>query len=192
MALAESWEAVPHLPQAVDTVLTPVFPDIRPLLAIPELKVPLPGGRRESQTDLWVLARSQNELISIAVEGKVDEPFGEPVAKWKSNASEGKRVRWDYLKTKLGLNLEPSGRLMYQLFHRTVSAVICAEDFNARHAVMLVQSFSAEAAWFEDYSAFVAQFGIHATPGILQSSKKSTPIQLWFGWCHSKLPREFL
>ncbi|MFA7012304.1 MAG: hypothetical protein WC202_05045, partial [Desulfobacterales bacterium] len=46
---------------------------------LPEHKVPLPGGSRSSQNDIWVLARSKGQLISIAVEGKVSETFGPTV-----------------------------------------------------------------------------------------------------------------
>lgn len=44
--------------------------------AFPEHQVPLLGGSRPSQTDLFVVAQSPGELVSIAVEGKVREPFG--------------------------------------------------------------------------------------------------------------------
>jgi hypothetical protein len=33
-------------------------------------------GSKPSQNDIFILARSDTDLVSIAVEGKVDEPFG--------------------------------------------------------------------------------------------------------------------
>ena len=74
--LAYSWQDAGGFPGEVGTVLGLKFPAAEMLLAFPEHQVPLPGGARPSQNDIWVLARSQGELISIAVEGKVSESFG--------------------------------------------------------------------------------------------------------------------
>jgi len=73
------------------------------LLIFPEWKVSLPGGSRSSQNDIWVLAKSQPDLISIAVEGKVDEPLDRTVGEWKVGASGGKGTRLAYLTEVLGL-----------------------------------------------------------------------------------------
>src|SRR5207253_2500850 len=72
-ALAHAWEGADGLPAAVSAVLqtSSRFRRLEPLLAIPELKVDLPGDARPSQTDLWLLARVQDGLVSVAVEGKV-------------------------------------------------------------------------------------------------------------------------
>jgi hypothetical protein len=45
---------------------------LEPLLIVPEYRIPLPGGKRASQTDVLVLARGATGLVTIAVEGKVD------------------------------------------------------------------------------------------------------------------------
>jgi hypothetical protein len=58
----------------------------------------------------------------------------------------------------LGLSSVP-GTIRYQLLHRTVSAIIEAQRFNAAHALMLVHSFSQSNEWFEDYAAFVSLMG---------------------------------
>jgi hypothetical protein len=52
------------------------------LLAIPEYKVSLPGWGAASQNDIFCLARTQHGLVSIMVEGKVNEPFGPLVKEW--------------------------------------------------------------------------------------------------------------
>ena len=39
----------------------------------------------------------------------------------------------------------------YQLLHRTASAIIEAERFNANHALMLVHSFSLANEWYGDF-----------------------------------------
>lgn len=58
-----------------------LFKNISLLLAFPEHKVALPGGPRPSQNDIFVLARGNNQLVSLTVEGKVLEPFGDTVGK---------------------------------------------------------------------------------------------------------------
>jgi hypothetical protein len=50
----------------------------------------------------------------------------------------------------------------YQLLHRTASAVIEAERFGARHAVMLVHSFTEENLWFDDFAEFASVFRLKA------------------------------
>ena len=55
--------------------------------------MPLPGGRRESQTDVFVLARRARGLVAIAVEGKVDEAFGPTVAERQTNPFRGVEER---------------------------------------------------------------------------------------------------
>jgi len=64
-----------------------LFRDIQLLLAIPEYKVPFPGGQRASQNDIFVLATGNDQLVSIMVEGKVSEPFGQTIGEWRENAS---------------------------------------------------------------------------------------------------------
>ncbi len=75
--LANCWHEANGFPASVRSLLStsPVFDEIRMLLAMPEHQVPLPGGSRPSQNDIWALARSKSGLVSIAVEGKVSEPF---------------------------------------------------------------------------------------------------------------------
>ena len=70
---------------------SPTFDSLEPLLILPEHKVPLPGGSRPSQNDVWVLARTDKDLVSIAVEGKVSESFGPTVADWSVDASDGSK-----------------------------------------------------------------------------------------------------
>ena len=79
-SLAYCWEEANGFPECVRKAFRaselPLLRDTSVLLAIPEHKVPLPGGRTASQNDLFVLAKGDAELISITVEGKVSEPFG--------------------------------------------------------------------------------------------------------------------
>lgn len=164
-ALAYSWEYAGGFPEEVEEVLSDSqFSKAELLIAFPEYRTPLPGGRRQSQTDLLVLAEVQGELLAVAVEGKVREDFGPTVQEWLGdNPSRGKRIRLRFLAQKLGINDLDNRELRhirYQLLHRTAAAVIEAERFNARYAVMLVHSFSQEDEHFEDYRDFLDLLGI--------------------------------
>lgn len=72
-----------------------MFIGLELLLAVPEVKTPLPGGSRPTQTDSLALARSDAGLISVAVEDKAAEPFGPTLRDWQTDG-EGKRARWEF------------------------------------------------------------------------------------------------
>ena len=179
--LAYSWQEAAGFPAEVGLVLAPTFPDAELLLALPEHQVPLPGGSRPSQSDIWVLARSEGKLISISVEGKVSEPFGPTVQEWRAESSPGKSDRLSYLLTLLALSSVP-GTTRYQLLHRTASAIIEARRFNAAHAVMLVHSFSQSSEWFQDYAAFVALMGGSAAENCMVSVGSRSSVSLHLAW----------
>jgi hypothetical protein len=179
--LAYSWQEADDFPPEVVAVLLPQFPSVELLLALPEHQVALPGGSRPSQNDIWVLARSEKNLISITVEGKVSEPFGPTVQEWQKTPSSGKSERLAYLLNILGLSSVP-GTIRYQLLHRTVSAIIEAQRFNATHAVMLVHSFSQSSEWFQDYAAFVSLMGGKASENDMVSVDTNSGVSLHLAW----------
>jgi len=179
--LAYSWQEANDFPSEVGSVLASAFPSAELLLALPEHKVPLPGGSRSSQNDIWVLARSEGQLISIAVEGKVSEPFGPTVQEWQADSSPGKAERLAYLFSLLGLSAVPD-TTRYQLLHRTASAIIEAQRFNAAHAVMLVHSFSQSSEWFQDYAAFVSLLGGSVGENSMISVGSRSGVSLHLAW----------
>jgi uncharacterized protein DUF6946 len=185
-ALAYCWQDSNGFPACVNRAFRKtdigLFHDIELLLAIPEHKVSLPGGSRSSQNDLFVVAKSNDELISIAVEGKVSEPFGDIVSKWLKNQTPGRIKRLDFLCTELGLAVADVSNIRYQLLHRTVSAILEAKKFNASNALMLVHSFSQKDEWYENYLLFAALFGIDAKMNRIHSAPKIGDIQLYLGW----------
>lgn len=161
--LAYSWESAGDIPVEVERLLEGALGKVEPLVIIPEHKTPLPGGRRESQSDVFLLARHGSGTpgggtIACTIEGKVDEPFGPRVAQQMAEASSGKTERLDYLCQRLGLADCP-GEVHYQLLHRSVSALIEAERFAANRAAMIVHSFSPERRWFDAYAIFVEMLG---------------------------------
>jgi hypothetical protein len=190
-ALAHCWQGADEFPSSVRTVLEkapfPLLHDLTMLLGIPEHRVPLPGGHRASQTDLFVLAKATNgDLIAITVEGKVAEPFGPRVSEWlvaeAAGPSAGKLERLAFLCRRLELPGEECNAVRYQLLHRTVSALLEAERFNAAYALMLVHSFSASSAWFEDYASFARLLGAEAEVDAVAHAGRRDGIDLYLGW----------
>lgn len=186
-SLAHCWHACQGLPPEIDAVLAtaPVFANSELLLAIPEHQVALPGGGRPSQTDLWLLLRTPSALASIAVEGKVSEPFGPTVGEWLGAGVEepgaNKQRRLSGLCDILGLRTA-APELRYQLLHRTASAVLEARRFLAAHAVMLVHSFSQQDLWYDDFERLVAALGGQAGKGRLIAIPGQEGPTLHLGW----------
>jgi hypothetical protein len=151
------------------------------LLAIPEHKTPLPGGVRESQSDVFVLIRHPMGIATYTIEGKVDEPFGPTVGEWTKEVSPGKAERLSYICGLLGIDQCPLD-IHYQLLHRTASALIEAERFNANMAGMIVHSFSPQKRWFDAFSRFSDILGGEQTDdGAIKMSVPSGK-SLMLGW----------
>ncbi len=186
-ALAYCWQEAQGFPEEVKSVLRVAgkpFSELEPLLILPEHKVSLPGRSTPSQSDIWTLAKSETQLFSITVEGKVSESFGEPVNRWILEDSNGKQERLEFLLKTLVIRSDFDKTIRYQLLHRTASAVIEAERFLASHAMVIIHSFSPKNEWFDDFKKFVSLFG--ATPEIdsVVSTKLSNGMPLHFVWVH--------
>lgn len=184
--LAYCWQEAGDFPSEVKRVFhksgIDVFKDIEILVALPEYKTPLLGGRRASQSDILVLAKGNGQLVSITVEGKVAEPFGDIVSEWKVHDKGGKEVRLMYLCELLALDALTVSHIRYQLLHRTASALIEAKRFNAPNALMLVHSFSLHNEGFEDYEQFLALFRVKAKVDSLVFAGNINGIKLHCAW----------
>jgi hypothetical protein len=184
-ALATRWQDAGGFPPEVSSLLAThdLTSGAALLLAIPEHQVPLKGGAKASQTDLWALARTARGLLSIAVEGKVAESFGPSIGDWEREASSGKRERWEALCSLLEVNRDCDRDIRYQLFHRTASALIEARRFHAAGAAVIVHSFSRTRESFGDFQRFVRLMGGQiAAPGLLSCVPAREGIGLYFGW----------
>jgi hypothetical protein len=196
LALAYCWEeaqANSHdFPVSIQRVFRntkyKIFQDIKLLLAFPEYKVPLVGGLMPSVNDIFILAKGGGQLISVTVEGKVNEPFDKPVSEWKLNDEGGKIDRLKYLCEILGIiDIKLVENIYYQLIHRTASAIIEAEKFKANNALMLVHSFGnsdGKVDNFEEYKRFLALFNIYNPHknSIIHASKRIRGVNIYFGW----------
>lgn len=186
-ALAHAWmEQQTDFPSSVKRVFArsgiKIFRNISMLLAIPEYQTPIPGGRRASQSDIFVLAKSGSDLVSITVEGKVAEPFGQLVSEWIVDSSPGKQRRFRFLCDRLGLRPDDVNGIRYQLLHRTVSALIEADRFHASHALMMVHSFSPTDEWFENFAKFSAIFNVAAKHDSVVQARQLSNVVLYLAW----------
>jgi hypothetical protein len=190
-SLACCWEEAHDFPTCVKKVYKgsgeEVFQNIKLLVAFPEYQVPLPGGKRATQNDIFILASNGKQLVSITVEGKKSESFGPTVGEWLSDYGKGKEKRLSFLCNLLGLDVNKIEKIRYQLIHRTASAIIMAKEFCADNALMLVHSFSSENRGFEDYSDFLELFGVKGKVDSLVFGKKLDGVDLYFAWVKSTI-----
>jgi hypothetical protein len=178
MAAARSWEEAKGLPPEIASILGA---GAELLLAIPEHKVPLPGGTRDSQCDVFALVGLEDRTIALAVEAKVNEPFDKTIGDWLADESIGKRRRLEAICSLLGCE-DPPRSLRYQLFHRTAAAILESKRLRADASAMIVQSFSQEHRWFEDFAAFCGFLGLDAHRGAPLRRKLPDGDDLVLGW----------
>jgi len=182
--LAHCWENAVGFPLEISSSLkqSQELLGIHPLLIFPEWKVPLLGGNRPSQNDVWILAKCDTGLVSISIEGKVEEASGPSLGQWRKDASAGKQIRLKYLSEILGIPEEIPDGIRYQLLHRSASAVIEAQRFGACQAAMLVHSFSPANTGFNDFKNFVRLYNASPEIGKLVSVKAINNISLHLAW----------
>jgi len=186
-SLAYSWESENGFPQTIQKAFTESKLDLKMLLGIPEYKVFLDTKKAPSHNDLFVLAKADFGLATIMIEGKVSESFDKLISDW-FNHSESRKQRLEFLLAKLELKktIAEVEDYRYQLFHRTVSAIIEAEAFTAKKAIMLVHSFSQSNEWFEDFSDFVTllnpDISEPVTNKVYKCKELTSGIELHVGW----------
>jgi len=190
--LAYCWQTANGFPGSVRNAFRksgiPLFQNVEMLLAFPEYKVPLPGGKRASQNDIFLLARGNGPLISITVEGKVAESFDKTVTEWKHSYeyTKGRKTRLAFLCETLGVEEKDIEDIRYQLLHRTASAIIEAKKFDAENALMLVHSFSQSDEGFTDYCQFLKLYGAKGEIDSIVFAKNVKNVNLYLGWIKEK------
>ena len=191
-ATAHAWQEAKGFPEEIAALFASAdddnLMDVELLMAIPEHKVYFPPMRgHPSQNDVFAIAKASNgELVSVAVEAKVAEPFDRTVDEWFSGGTPGKEERLEFLKSKLGIGGKAIGHIRYQLTHRLASALIEAERFNAKYAVLVVHSFSQSDEWFDDLAAFVSLYDQIAAVGKLARLDVGDGTQVFAGWARGK------
>lgn len=192
METALSWEKAKDMPKEIKKIISanPNFENLELLLALPEFKVNLPGGNKPSQNDILVLFRTEYALTVMTVEGKAKEDFDSTIINWKKSTSEkGVKERLEFLLEKTGIKDKEIDSLRYQLFHRLASAVIMAEKFHAKNAIMIIQSFNDnnKENHFNDFVKFIELYGISsAEKSKLYQLTEINGIEVFAGWVYSK------
>lgn len=182
--LARSWVRADGIPKLVRAVLdtSDVYAGAELIEGIFERKVRLRSRGAPSQTDLMALLETPKGRRLVAVEGKVEEPFGPLVKDWH-NGSFGKTCRLKELCGILGLAPDAVNDLRYQLLHRAVSAVYEAERCGVGDALLLVHSFSRSNTSFDDFARFAETIGCPVEIGRVSSDARMCgTIALRLGW----------
>jgi hypothetical protein len=150
---------------------------------MPEWQVSLEGGETTSNTDVLAICRNTLGLCVIAAEAKVLEDFGPLLADKRKSASSGQLARLNYLHELLKIDYFED-TIRYQLVHRTASALLTAQQFHAKAAVMLVHAFDCPPERQDDFRAFVrALRAEQVAPTLHRFSSFDNP-RLYVAWCN--------
>jgi len=193
---AVSWESASNSTSGLPEPIGKLFRDNdygEPILlfAIAEHKVDLPGGHAASQSDVWAIIKTSADKLSLTVEAKAQEPFGDDILeKWlvagKTEKSKSNRKeRWDYVRSYLP-KTDSFLQVRWQLLHRCAAAVIEAERFGFQHAAFVVQAFKTPDESFQDYALFCRALKISAARGSMATTSVGG-ISLSVGWADCEL-----
>jgi hypothetical protein len=184
--LARCWQASDGFPACVRRAFqnsgTAIFNLIEPLIIIPGHRVGLPGNGPDAPSDIFVLARSASQLVSLMVEGQNDTSFGQTVAAWYGRPSPDRHQRLEFLCSELNIPVDGVPNIPYRLLHSTAAAKVMAHRFQAGVALMLVHAFSPAGLGFDAYAAFAALFGIRAQRNTIQPVLRFDGLILYLGW----------
>jgi hypothetical protein len=188
---AVSWEAASSMKDGLPAPIRGLFAGtnygaVNLIQAIAEHKVPLPGGRACSQCDVWATVSTSLGILSMSVEAKAKESFGNEtlagflVAGKSEDSKQNRGLRWDFIRSHLP-QISNSDDLRYQILHRCAAAVIEALRLNLKHAAFVVQAFTAPEESFQQFASFCRAVGIEAVRGRLAATSVGG-ISLGIGW----------
>jgi hypothetical protein len=187
MTAAAAWEAAadalpPEIKVLLESSKEECLQEQRLLIALPEWQVSLEGGETTSNTDVLAICRNDTGLCVIGVEAKVLEDFGPLLSEKRKEASPGQLARLTYLHALLKIE-HFEDAIRYQLLHRTVSALLTAQQFHAESAVMLVHAFDCPPARREDFRAFVVALGAKEIAPFFYRVLSFNHPRLYLTWC---------
>ena len=192
---AVSWEKASStaagLPESIAELFRgSAFGEATLLLAVAEHKVPLIGGLADSQCDVWAVLNTASGGLSLSVEAKANEPFGEgseSLEHWlaaggSARSEKNRSARWKYIAENLPpLGCDAYNKVPYQLLHRCAAAVIEAKRFRVPNAALVVQCFKGPDENFEAFSKFCQAMNLNAERGQMQTATMGE-IRLGIGW----------
>jgi uncharacterized protein DUF6946 len=188
---AVSWESAADNPSGLPHQIAELFRNASyedPVLqlAIAEHKVDLPGGRAASQCDVWAMVKTARGMLSLTVEAKAREAFGDEILKnWlvaggTEDSKSNREIRWDYVQSHLPKS-DSFHQVRYQILHRCAASVIEAKRLGLQHAAFIVQAFNTPEESFQSYAAFCQALQIPAKRGGMAPTSVDG-ISLSVGW----------
>jgi len=161
------------------------------IFAVAEHKVDLPGGTAASQSDVWAVVKTTAGMLSLTVEAKASEAFGDEILeRWlvagKTEESISNRnKRWEYIRSHLPKS-DFLPQVRYQMLHRCAASVMEAKQFGFMKAVFVVQAFNTPANSFQDYAVFCQALQVPAARGRMATTSVEG-ISLSIGWADCPL-----
>ncbi|SED78272.1 hypothetical protein SAMN05519104_4354 [Rhizobiales bacterium GAS188] len=161
------------------------------VLAVAEHKVNLPGGVAASQSDVWAVVKTTAGMLSLTVEGKANEAFGdEIVKKWlvagkTKESCDNRKSRFEHILSHLPKS-DSFLQVRYQLLHRCAASVIEAKRLGFQHAAFVVQAFNTPDERFQDYAVFCQALKLPAVRGSMETTCLDG-ISLSVGWADCPL-----
>jgi hypothetical protein len=155
-------------------------------LAIAEHEVDLPGGLAASQCDVWAIVNTSVGMLSLTVEAKAREVFGDDilerwlVAHGTDESKSNRKIRWDYVQSHLPKS-DSFFQVCYQILHRCAASVIEAKRLGFQHAAFIVQAFNTPEESFQNYAAFCQALKVPGMRGSLATNSVDA-ISLSVGW----------
>jgi hypothetical protein len=188
---AVSWEHACNrasgLPDPLEKLLRKGnFGEPRLIFAVAEHKVELPGGNAASQSDVWAIVNTSRGMLSLTVEAKASEAFGDDILeKWlvAGSTEESRRnreMRFDYVRSHLPKS-DSFFLVRYQMLHRCAASVIEAKRLGFQHAGFIVQAFNTPDQSFQDYAIFCKALNMPAARGEMRTTFVGE-IALSVGW----------
>jgi len=180
MEFAKAWFPGGHLsapPELMSLLLShPRLYDLKLLRGIPEFVTSLPERGEGRNHDLWLLGRTERESVTVCIEAKADEPFGnDTVAEYRKAAldrrerRESTRVpeRIDALLDMIGKPQSNWDAVRYQLLTAICGTILQAKADSSTLAVFIVYEFHTDKTAAEnlqrnseDYERFLSVIGI--------------------------------
>jgi hypothetical protein len=180
MELAKAWFShnAPTVPPEVESILlsNPRLVGLKLTRAIPELVTPLPERGEGRNHDLWILGKTSREQVTICIEAKADEAFGNhTVAEYRNLAL---RRREQGISTRAPERIEALLKMVggdppvwdsvrYQLLTAICGTILQAQKDGSDLAVFLVHEFRTPLTSEEnlsrnkkDFELFVAALGL--------------------------------
>jgi hypothetical protein len=193
---AVSWELASNSKSGLPGPIEKLFRESNycdPLLvfAVAEHKVDLPGGNAASQSDVWAVVSTSSGMLSLTVEAKSKEAFGDEILeKWlvagaTEESKSNRQKRFDYVCSHLPKS-DSFLQVRYQMLHRCAASVIEAKRFGFKRAAFIVQAFETPANGFQDYAIFCQALKIPAARGSMATTSVNG-ISLSVGWADCPL-----